>query len=521
MKSHLLFWLCICTILLQCSSLHAQAQPSVEWQRCLGGSSGEEAFGLTITADGGYVLTGTTSSLDGDVGEIQGLADLWVVKLDSSGELIWEQTYGGSSDERGYDIQQTMDGGFIICGSTSSEDGDITVSYGAGDIWVLKLDSLGLLEWQRSIGGSASDAAYGIRQLFDGSYMLTGWTFSNDGTITGNHGGRDALLAHLSAEGEVLGAYCIGGEGNDGARSMELTSDGAVVLAGWSNTNTFPDEGIFGADELWVVKLDLDGIVQWEQFIGGDGDDQGYKVIESSTGELIVVGQHNSLNADGTAWQTDAWVVALDMEGQLVWEQQFGGDNHDNAFSIVQNSSGGFLVAGITLSTDGDVSGNHGNADGWLFSLDDEHQLLWQRCIGGSSDDLLRSLVADSNGAISVVGRTLSNDGDISGNHGNVDVLVMKFHERSNGMEKPSEAFHFCIFPNPVSDYLTVELDLPFPSQTELEIIDISGRVILQVPLGRQQHLRKKLDIGNLAKGVYQLVLHLDGKPRNHRFIKS
>jgi hypothetical protein len=504
-----------------CVLLFAQGPPELEWQRCLGGTSSEDANGVTSTTDGGYVLTGITGSMDGDVSALQGVADLWVVKLDSNGELLWERTYGGSNDERGLDIQQTMDGGFIVIGSTTSEDGDVTEAFGDGDIWVLKLDPEGQLEWQKSYGGSFNEFGYGIRQLSDGSYLMTGWTYSNDGTISGNHGGRDAWLAHIANNGDLLWQHCIGGLGQDGARSMALTSDGAVVIAGWSNTNAFPDEGAFGPEDLWVVKLNLNGVVLWERFFGGPGDDQGWDIMETMAGELIVVGQHESPLADSTTWQNDAWVLALDPAGQLLWDEHFGGSAGDYAFAVGQYPNGDLVVAGLTQSSDGDVSGYHGSIDGWLFSLNEEHELLWQRSIGGTSDELVRGLVVDPTGSIVVAGRTYSNDGDISGNHGSYDVLAMKFGGGPIGIEEPAEDWTFTAFPNPASDHLTVQLDLPRTGAVELEIFDVSGRMAMQLSLGRQQHLRKQLDIGALAKGVYQVVLRMDGKSVNRRFIKS
>jgi hypothetical protein len=505
----------------QCVLLYGQGPPEVEWQRCLGGTSNEDAYSVAITSDDGYVLTGYTSSVDGDVSEMQGVVDLWVVKLGSNGDLIWERTYGGSSDERGLDIQQTMDGGFIVIGSTTSEDGDVTEAFGDGDIWVLKLDPEGQLEWQKSYGGSFDESGYGIRQFPDGSYLMTGWTYSDDGTISGNHGGRDAWLAHIANNGDLIWQNCIGGPGQDGARSMALTSDGAVVIAGWSNTNTFPDEGITGPDNLWVVKLNLNGVVLWERFFGGPGDDQGWDIMETMAGELIAVGQHKSPLADSTAWQYDAWVVALDPDGQLVWEKKFGGNANDMAFAVGQYANGNLVVAGLTQSSDGDVSGNHGSVDGWLFSTGDQNELLWQRCIGGTAEELVRALVVEPTGAVVVAGRTSSNDGDINGHHGSFDMLIMKFRGGPIGIEEPFEDWTFSAYPNPATDYLTVQLDLLRTGAVELEILDVSGRMAMQLSLGRQHHLRKQLDIGGLAKGVYQVVLRMDGRSINRRFIKS
>jgi hypothetical protein len=304
---------------------------------------------------------------------------------------------------------------------------------------------------------------------------------------------------------------------------LELTSDGAVVLAGWSNTNAFPVEGILGPEDLWVVKLNLNGVVLWERFLGGTGDDQGYKIVESAAGNLITVGQFKSLNADSTMWQNDAWVVAMDSEGQPLWEERFGGNADDYAFAVGQDANGQIVVAGATQSTDGDVIGNHGSMDGWMFALGDDHELLWQRCVGGTGDEMIRSIVLDSLGALTVAGKSNSNDGDITGHHGAFgyyDVLAMKF-ATLDGIEEQQESFHLSVFPNPASDYLTVQLDLPRSGAVELEIFDVSGRMAMQLSLGRQQHLRKQLDIGALAKGVYQVVLRMDGKSVNRRFIKS
>jgi len=162
-----------------------QTPASIQWQKCLGGTSSEYGFKIQQTSDGGYILVGYTDSDDGNVSGNHGLLDIWVVKLDASGILQWQKCLGGSSEEFGLSIEQTTDGGYILVGATASNNGDVSGNNGFADIWVVKLNSTGLLLWQKCYGGTTvtQDIGFSIKQTSDGGYILVGYTDSDDGNV--------------------------------------------------------------------------------------------------------------------------------------------------------------------------------------------------------------------------------------------------------------------------------------------------------------------------------------------------
>ena len=184
---------------------------NIEWQRCLGGSMSEETYSIKQTNDSGYIVAGYTTSNDGDVSGNHGGTDIWVVKLDINGAIEWQKCLGGSSREFVFSIQQTNDTGYIIAGSTESNDGDVSGNHGGSDGWVVKLDINGAIEWQKCLGGSNTEQLSSIHQTNDAGYIVAGYTASNDGDISGNHVGRDGWVAKLDINGAIEWQRCLGG----------------------------------------------------------------------------------------------------------------------------------------------------------------------------------------------------------------------------------------------------------------------------------------------------------------------
>ncbi|MCD6097265.1 T9SS type A sorting domain-containing protein [bacterium] len=176
------------------------AQPTIQWQKCLGGSGYDYAYSIQQTDDGGFIVAGYSNSNDGDVSGNHGERDYWVVKLNSAGDLVWQKSLGGSSWDEAWSIQQTSDGGFIVAGYSESNDGDVSGHHGGYDYWVVKLDSAGDIVWQKCLGGSYWDYAYSIQQTFDGGYIVAGESRSNNGDVSGNHGWGDYWVVKLSPE---------------------------------------------------------------------------------------------------------------------------------------------------------------------------------------------------------------------------------------------------------------------------------------------------------------------------------
>ena len=183
------------------------ATGNIQWQKSLGGSNNDIAQSIHTTSDGGYVVAGYSQSIDGNSFGNHGSYDCWVVKLDAAGNIQWQKSLGGLSDDVAQSINTTSDRGYIIAGYSSSNDGEVTGNHGAQDYWVVKIDAIGNLQWQKSLGGSSSDVAYAILNTSDSGYILAGYSSSNDGNVTGNHGGVDCWVVKLAPEVLVTSAF--------------------------------------------------------------------------------------------------------------------------------------------------------------------------------------------------------------------------------------------------------------------------------------------------------------------------
>ena len=294
----------------------------IEWQRTYGGIYWDETYSIQQTSDGGYIVAGFTLSFGA------GDDDSWILKLNSAGAIEWQHTYGGSKDDKFRSIQQTSDGGYIVAGDTAS------FGYGAGDIWVLKLFSTGEIEWQHTYGGAFSDYAPSIQQTSDGGYIVAG-SSESFGAID-----SDFWVLKLDSNGAIEWQDTYGGSDNDYARSIQQTSDGGYIVAG--------DTASFGAvnNNFWILKVDSSGDIEWQRAYGGNSGDYAYSIQQTSDGGYIVAGYTLSFGVESS----DFWILKLGSSGDIEWQHTYGGDFVDHAYSIQQTSDGGYIVAGETGS---------------------------------------------------------------------------------------------------------------------------------------------------------------------------
>ncbi|MDR0793182.1 MAG: T9SS type A sorting domain-containing protein [Chitinophagaceae bacterium] len=409
----------------------AQA-PAIQWQKSLGGSAFDNAYSVQQTTDGGYIVAGySKSNNDGDVSGNHGNFDYWIVKLDNTGAIQWQKSLGGSSDDQAMSIQQTTDGGYIVAGISRSNDGDVSGNHGGdGDYWVVKLDNTGAIQWQKSLGGSGDDWAYSVQQTTDGGYIVAGVSNSNDGDVIDNHDNNaDYWIVKLDNTGAIQWQESLGGSGYDGAQSIQQTTDGGYIVAGYSSSNNGNVSGNHGSDDYWIVKLNNTGAIQWQESLGGSGDDEAYSIQQTTDGGYIVAGYSwsNDGNVSGNHGIDDYWIVKLNNTGDIQWQKSLGGSSFEWANSIQQTTDGGYIVAGESSSNNGDVTGNHGGNDYWVVKLDNTGAMQWQKSLGSSAyDEEAYSIQQTTDGGYIVVGNSGSNDGDVTGNHGNADFWVVK-----------------------------------------------------------------------------------------------
>ena len=411
------------------------------WVKVIGGKGVEGGNSITRTSDGGILITGTTSSNDGDFeGMRKGRYDIFVIKLDTNGDVLWKKTFGGSSFDVGYSITTTSDDGILITGHTNSNDGDFKgMNKGDGDIFVIKLDRDGNVLWKKTFGGSNWDVGQSITTSPDGGILITGETYSNDGDFKGmNKGEDDIFVVKLDKDGNLLWKKTFGGSDRDVGHSITTTSDGGVLITGYTQSNDGDFEGMNkgGSEDIFVMKLDKDGNLLWKKTFGGSGDDKGYSITTTSDGGILITGKTSSNDGDLKGKNKgggDIFVMKLDREGKVLWKKTFDGSLDELGYSI-NTEDGGVLITGRTESNDGDFKGmNKGEDDIFVVKLDKDGNLLWKKTFGGSNWDVGLSITTTSDGGVLITGWTYSNNGNFKGmNKGPDDIFVIKLDKDGN-----------------------------------------------------------------------------------------
>lgn len=344
-----------------------------QWAKTFGGSGREEAYSIEQTNDGGYIVAGYTDSFGA------GSEDFWVMRLDSSGNIQWQKTYGGTDSDWANSIKQTSDGGYIVAG--------VTYSFGAGsaDMWVLKLRDNGSVQWQKTYGGTDSDFANSVQQTSDGGYVVAGATYSFGA------GSADSWILKLLANGDVDWEATYGGAGNDFVNSVQQTSDGGYIVAG--DTDSFYENR-----SVWVFKLNPVGGTEWEGIYEGTSFDFANSVQQTSDGGYIVAGYTWSSGAGNE----DVWILKINSSGYVQWQYTYGGAYNDWAYSARQTSDGGYIVVGVTYSF------NTVNGDIWVLKLNRNGDIEWQNSYGSSSGDGAYTIRQTTDGGYIVGGVTYS-----------------------------------------------------------------------------------------------------------------
>jgi hypothetical protein len=343
--------------------------PSPSFCKAICGPESEWGSSLIQTSDAGYAIAGTTYSFGA------GWGDVYVVKLDAKGNLQWTKTIGGENDDRGSSLIQTSDGGYAIAGSTRS--------FGEGwtDVYVIKLDAKGNLQWTKTIGGGDRDEGHSLIQTSDGGYAIAGTTYSFGA------GSGDVYLVKLDANGNLQWTKTIGGPKSDWGESLIQTSDGGYAIAG--NTESFGA----GSKDVYVIKLDANGNLQWTKTIGGPKYQEGFSLIQTSDGGYAIAGFTISFGAG--AW--DVYVVKLNANGNLQWTKTIGGPKYEEGYSLIQTSDGGYAIGGFTESF------GEGWKDVYVIKLDANGNLQWTKTIGGGWGS---SLIQTSDGGYAIAGAT-------------------------------------------------------------------------------------------------------------------
>jgi uncharacterized repeat protein (TIGR01451 family) len=425
--------------------------PGINWQRTIGGSQHEEIFFNVKTVDNAIIIIGQTFSTDGGFNNHGGNVDIWVEKLSLNGVTQWRRTLGGSDNEDLNAYYYNTDGTLLIASTTSSSDGDVTGNHdinGTSDIWVVKLDINGNIIWQRSYGGTDSEEASKLTKAPDGNYVLTGLCSSLNGDVTGYHGGigePDLWVVKFNESGTIIWQKALGGtaiEQNYSTGPPALAPDGSIYVLANTDSNDGDVTGPHAQTDIWLIKLDAAGNIVWQKSLGGNGYDYGVSVNLAPSGEIYIAGSVFSTELPGfhgtDPTYCDIYFCRVSPAGNLLFEKCLGTSSWDNANIIsIDNANKPIFSAGVQAG-DGDVIGRHGtgiNNDIWIFKTDINANIEWQSTIGGSGDDFIVGMREDLNfpseqdqtaygniiptidGGYLFTAFTDSHDGDITGFH--------------------------------------------------------------------------------------------------------
>lgn len=510
-------------------SIQLMAQvPGIAWEKTYGGNSTEYGAFAKQTADGNYLIGGSTGT--NNTSEIfgnHGLADIWLAKVNGEGTVLWSKCYGGSGGDYLLSMLLTDDGGALLLGQTESFDGDVVGNHGMNDGWVVKVSNDGTIEWKKCLGGEKDDLIKAAIPIASGGYVLVGDSQSLNGDLNGNHGGYDYWVVRLSNNGAVLWSKNYGGDQWDNAEKVIQTKDGGLLVVGSSESNTNDVTNNHGMRDIWMLKLDGIGNKLWQKCIGGTEEDVANAILENSDSTLVVAGY--SLSNDGDAsnnkGEGDYWLLKFTLSADIIWEKSYGGSKSDYCISLARAAFGGFVMAGWSESNDGDVVGNHGDFDYWLLRVDDTGTEIWKKCFGGSKMENLNSISSTSDNGYLIMGDSRSSNGDVGENQGYNDFWLVKLQPDNivAGIKTADEStVQFRVFPNPATYFLTVSYEASEGFEYQLEVLNAYGKGMMVTKITHSQAFGElNLDISLLPSGMYSLVMKAnDGRYFIGNFIK-
>jgi hypothetical protein len=518
---------------------------NIPWESCYGGSEFEYTYDIIQTNDGYFILS-DTESFDGDITFNHGTSDLWVIKIDINGDLIYEKCFGGSKGEGASNLLKITDSTYYIGGATKSNDGDISYNPDPAsfNFWIFKFDADGNIIWDKVVGGSRHEMPRDATVTDDNGIVMMGLTNSDDRDVTNYYGFYDIWLIKLNEEGEKEWDFTLGGSSLEEAGAIIQTSDGGYAIAastdgagGGNYDTTCNYHGLPNSyQDFWIVKLDSQRNIEWQQCYGGLYDDGAGDIIEVEDG-YVVVGSTMSNDGDvsglngppgpNSEYGGDIWVIKIDFDGNLIWQKCLGGLYDDFSRNIFTTSDGGFMVVGRTTSDDGDVEGYHGEGMGiwgdiWFVKLSSEGELQWQYCYGGNGDERIYHGViqkADYNYVIAIETDT---DPWQCGGPMWFDVRVAEISDTLTSLNdkyQENSGFLITAYPNPANNKITFESKLKeHKTKATIRIWNTSGYLMDSFDLNRTLP-SITIPVNQWPEGMYYYQLVTGSKVVSDKFL--
>ncbi len=357
--------------------LHAQTS-QIQWQKTYGAVITNDPYlKLAPTADSCYIILGSVNDPGFGDGpdKTHGAADIWVLKIRQDSSVVWKKALGGSNNDYQGSVLATTDSGCLVTGYTKSNDGDVTSNHGGSDIWVVKLRKNGSIEWQKTYGGTNYEYPWGAILTSDGGYAIVGETYSEDGDVKVK----------------------------------------------------YPDTSYGNA---FVLKIKKNGALQWMHSFGGTIFEMAFSIVDTPDHGFITVGYTDSHDGDVRSSFTTqgeyVWLFKVNGSGNLIWQKNYGGYGDNIGFDIISTPDTGYIVSAHTSANDGDVHGNHGGYDIWIFKIKKDTIIQWSKCFGGSYDETNPVCLLPTRGGYSFLAQASSHDDEVTNYHHSQDMWVVK-----------------------------------------------------------------------------------------------
>jgi hypothetical protein len=479
------------------------------WDKAFGGDKSDGLKAMLPTADGGFLLGGSSKSdRGGDKSDsCKGAADYWIVKIDEKGNKLWDKTLGGEGYDDLSTLRSTPDGGFLLGGSSSSNvGGDKSDSCKGGpDYWIVKIDAQGNKLWDKTFGNNQYDVLCIILPVSNGGFLLGGSCWIDKGAY-------DYWIIKIDAQGNKLWDKTYGGSKvSESLSTIVATTDGGFLLGG--------NRGMWWAD-YWIIKIDAQGNQIWDKSYGGIDDDALATIHQTTDGGYLLAGCSFNDKCDDKSEDNkgvcDYWIIRIDAQGNKLWDKTFGNNDRDVPDNIFPMDDGGFLISGGSCSTNGEdkTEDSRGYFDYWLLRIDADGNKLWDKTYGGDAWEVIFSVLSTSNNSFLLGGTSYSTkSGDKSeACRGEGDFWIIKIAIEPNGIAETTASDNgLKVYPNPSDGTLTIS----YPDNCTLELFDTKG-TLLRTLLVQDS----PTELTGLATGLYLLRVTTDsGKTLTQKII--
>jgi hypothetical protein len=435
----------VCLISLFISTFSFAQAPDTLWTKKYGGSNDEGAYGVQQTAEGGYIIAGTTESFDA------GMDDFWLIKTNAAGDTTWTKTYGGTEYDYCYDLKLTSDGGYLLIGETYSFHPSFWFAY------IIKTNSFGDTLWTSVVGEGRHYFARSGLEISGGDFIFTGRTKASGA------GQEDLWIVKLDANGDTVWTKTMGGNDNEQGMSIQEANGGGFIIAGITES--------FGAGDrdVWLIRTDQSGDTIWTRTYGGTNSDYASDVKQTVDNGFIIAGATKSFGHLNNHY--DAWLIKTNSNGDTSWTKTFGGSFHDGALAVQQTLDGGYILTGYRGF---DLS----KTDVWLIKTDASGDTLWTATYGGIRGDYGRSVEQTNDGGYIIAGEYYQSTINTR------DVWLIKTDPDPSGVE-PNEDKSFSEtfilkqnYPNPFNPTTAIEFSIPKAEFVTLIIYNLIGQEV-------------------------------------------